>query len=120
MLQNQIVITNSELCYAHGRILYSTLRQYLSDRDISDRQGLTIIETGTARGFSSVCMAKALSDSDSSGKILTFDLISNEKEMFWNSVDDLEGQQTRLGLLKPWANLVEKFIVFIEGDSREL
>ena len=117
--KTQIVIKKSELCYAHGRILYSTLRQYLSDRDISDRQGLTIIETGTARGFSSVCMAKALSDSDSSGKILTFDLISNEKEMFWNSVDDLEGQQTRLGLLKPWANLVEKFIVFIEGDSRE-
>ena len=117
--KTQIVIKNSELCYAHGRVLYSALRKYLLDKDISKKQGLTIIETGTARGFSSVCMAKALSDSGSSGKILTFDLISNEKEMFWNSVDDLEGQKTRLELLKPWGDLVEKFIIFVEGDTRE-
>ena len=117
--KTQIVIKDSELCYAHGRVLYSALSKYLADQDISDKQGLTIIETGTARGFSSICMAKALSDSDSSGKILTFDLISNEKEMFWNSIDDLEGKQTRLELLKPWGNLVEKFIIFVEGDTRE-
>jgi len=30
-LHTQVVIKESELCYAHGRILYSTLSKYLSD-----------------------------------------------------------------------------------------
>ena len=57
----QIVIKKSELNYAHGRVLYSVLRNYLSTLS-KENKTINIVETGTARGFSSICMAKALSD----------------------------------------------------------
>jgi hypothetical protein len=62
-LHTQITIKKSELCYAHGRVLYTALSYYLSKQPLSFRsQRITIWETGTARGFSSLCMAKALYD----------------------------------------------------------
>ncbi len=112
--KTQIVIKDSKLCYAHGRILYAALSKYLSQQNSLIKQDLIIIETGTARGFSSLCMAKALSDLGSSGKILTFDLIPNERKMFWNCIEDLEGEKTRLELLSKWRELVDRFIIFIE------
>ena len=62
-LQTQIVIKKSPLNYAHGRVLYSLLRNYLRTNS-KKLKGLNIVETGTARGFSSLYMAKALFDSD--------------------------------------------------------
>jgi len=118
-LHTQIVIKKSKLCYVHGRVIYSALSKYLSTLNEQDKQGLTVIETGTARGFSSLCMAKALQDNNSSGKVLTFDLISNQEKMFWNCIDDLEGKKTRLKLLDYWKDLVDKHLIFIEGDTRE-
>ena len=118
-LHTQIVIKKSKLCYAHGRVLYSALSKYLSNLNEVDKTGITVIETGTARGFSSVCMAKAISDSNSNGKIITFDLISNEQLMYWNCIDDLEGMKSRQDLLSHWKNLVDKFIIFVEGNTRE-
>ena len=60
-LQTQIVIKSSPLCYAHGRVLYSALSSHLkSHPPNSTTQRITIWETGTARGFSALCMAKAL------------------------------------------------------------
>ena len=118
-LHTQIVIKRSKLCYAHGRVLYAALSRYLSSTNKTNEDGVTIIETGTARGFSSLCMAKALSDHNRTGKILTFDLIPNDELMYWNCIDDLDGMKTRLDLLNPWKNLVDNFIIFIEGNTRE-
>lgn len=118
-LHTQIVIKRSKLCYAHGRVLYAALSRYLSSTNKTNEDGITIIETGTARGFSSLCMAKALSDHNRTGKILTFDLIPNDELMYWNCIDDLDGMKTRLDLLNPWKNLVDNFIIFIEGNTRE-
>ena len=71
-----------------------------------------IWETGTARGFSSLCMSKALSDQKCSGTILTFDLLPHQTKMYWNCIDDQNGPLTRAELLKPWQNLVERYIIF--------
>ena len=62
-LHTQVVIKESPLCYAHGRVLYTALSKYLSERRVtSSTDRLTIWETGTARGFSALCMAKELND----------------------------------------------------------
>ena len=58
-LQTQVVIKGSEICYEHGRLLYAVLCDYISK---NLKSNLTIVETGTARGFSSICMAKAMED----------------------------------------------------------
>ena len=117
-LQTQVVIKGSELNYAHGRVLYSALRNYLEKRD-SNSKNISIIETGTARGFSSLCMAKALKDSEVEGNIITFDVLPHRKKMFWNCIaDHIVGIQTREELLKSWNDLMERYITFVEGYSQ--
>ena len=111
----QIVIKKSPLCYAHGRILYSTLCKYL---EVYDYRKINIWETGTARGFSALCMAKALSDMKISGTIITFDVLPHDSKMFWNCIDDFEGPKTRRELLNSWEELTEEYIIFHQGDTR--
>lgn len=116
-LRTQIVIKKSELNYAHGKILYSALRQYIS-RNQENLKNVVILETGTARGFSSLCMAKALNDSKIPGSIITFDVLPHTKKIYWNCVTDhLEGPITRKELIEPWSHLVNKYIIFHQGYS---
>lgn len=118
-LHTQIVIKKSELCYAHGRVLYSALSEYLNTipmQKVDER--ITIWETGTALGFSSLCMAKALQDQKRSGLILTFDVLPHKTPMYWNCIDDLNGPRSRAELLEPWKALVENYVVYHQGDSK--
>jgi predicted O-methyltransferase YrrM len=122
-LHTQIIIKKSRLNYQHGRLLYTTLRHYLTekirksgqlDSGQLDSGQLTILETGTARGFSAVVMAKALIDSGVAGKILTLDIVPHNAPLFWNCIDDHEGRKTRQELLSPWLEELEH-IIFIQG-----
>ena len=117
-LHTQIVVKKSPLCYAHGRVLYSALSRYLDTLELTE--SVNIVETGTARGFSSLCMARALQDKASDGKIVTLDILPHRFDMYWNCIDDLEGKKTRQKLLMPWKELVERYLVFLEGESRDL
>ena len=119
-LQTQIVVKKSELNYAHGRVLYTVLSNYLSTLK-QDVKTINIIETGTARGFSALCMAKALSDVGFEGSICTVDVLPHFTKMFWNSIaDHNEGSQTRNNMLKDWSDLVERYIIFIQGYTKHL
>ena len=118
-LHTQICVKKSPICYAHGRVLYSALSNYLAkSRVVSSADKVTIWETGTARGFSSLCMAKALNDNNQPGVILTFDRLPHKTPMFWNCIDDHEGPKTRLELLKPWEDLVQRYIIYHQGDTQ--
>ena len=119
-LHTQITIKKSTLCYAHGRVLYSTLSSYLQNlnKDLKTEK-IFILETGTARGFSAICMAKALEDNNRDGLILTYDVLPHSIKMFWNSIsDNLCGPQTRSELLNYWGDLCQKYILFNQGDTR--
>ena len=116
-LHTQIVKKKSKLNYYHGRLLYSFLRKYIEENKYLG--SITILETGTARGFSSLCLSKALEDSMMEGKIFTIDLIPNNKKIYWNCVDDCEGQKTRLELLHNWKNEL-KNVVFLTGDCSKV
>ena len=117
-LHTQVVIKESPLCYAHGRLLYTTLSNYINkQKNLSPVNRITIWETGTARGFSSICMAKALYEHKQAGAILTFDVLPHNIKMYWNCIDDIEGPKTRRELLKPWEFLLENYIIFHQGDT---
>jgi len=109
-LHTQIVVKKSPLCYAHGRILYSALSRYLSENPLLSK--INILETGTARGFSSLCMARALSDMGRHGSIMTFDVLPHRAPIYWNCIDDINGKRSREALLAPWADLVHEYLVF--------
>ena len=113
-LATQVVPKDEQLDWSHGYLLYAALGSYLR-RTPSDRP-VTIFETGTARGFSAICMAQALRDAGRAGTILTVDILHAERPIYWNSIADVEGPRTRLELLEPWAGLVEDHVVFLRGD----
>tara|TARA_B100000780_G_C21100455_1_gene444057 strand:- start:207 stop:1067 length:861 start_codon:yes stop_codon:yes gene_type:complete len=116
----QIVVKKSELNYAHGRVLYTILRNYLATLKHNSKT-INIVETGTARGFSAMCMAKALHDSSFEGSICTIDVLPHFKKMFWNcATDHIKGDQTRHDLLSNWSDLAERYIVFIQGFTKHM
>ena len=100
------MVKESPLCYAHGRVLYSALSRYLDTLELTE--SVNIVETGTARGFSSLCMARALQDKARDGKIITLDILPHRFDMYWNCIDDLGGKKTRQELLTPWKELVSE------------
>lgn len=119
-LHTQVILKDSPICYAHGRVLYGALSRYLKDHPSqSPADRVTIIETGTSRGFSALCLAKALRDQERAGAILTFDMLPHNKSMYWNCIDDWDsGMLTRAELLRPWRDLLTDYIVFNQGDTR--
>jgi predicted O-methyltransferase YrrM len=116
-LKTQIVKKKSKLNYSHGRALYSILCNYLQniiDKNINEN--VTILETGTARGFSAICMSKALNDKKISGKVITIDVLGHYKKMFWNCIEDETGQKSRFELISKWQKELEN-IIFLQGRS---
>jgi len=111
-LQN--VFKKNKNSYVHGYLLYSYLAEYLEENSLNNKiQPINILDIGTARGFSSLCLAKALNDKNKSGKIFTFDILPNRSSFIWNSHTDISiGPISRMQLLKPWSELVEKYLVF--------
>jgi hypothetical protein len=114
-LLTQVSIKKAGVCYYHGRLLYATLYRYAAEHPAEQ---LTIVETGTARGFGTLCLARALADANAAGKIFTFDVLPHEIPIFWNSISDARGPTTRAELLVPYASLLERFAVFSRGSTR--
>ncbi len=112
----QVVIKDSEINYQHGRVLYTELSKYINKIQTNY---LNILETGTARGFSSLCMAKSLSDMKQKGRIFTIDILPHNKKIIWNCVEDINGFKTRQELLSKWSDLTRD-IKFIEGKSMQV
>ena len=119
-LHTQVCIKKSKINYQHGRALYTTLRDYINEYKKNFSQKINIVETGTARGFSAICMSKALNDSKNiKGEIHTIDLLPVNKAMYWNIIDDNEKKKTRRELLEKWPNEL-KNINFIEGKTKNV
>lgn len=99
--------------YHHGRVLYSTLRQLFSTHPNVDL--FTLFETGTARGFSSICMAKASIDSNVPVQIITLDVLPHHKPIYWNSSSDVDGKYSRHHILSQNFNQEYQRITFLTG-----
>ena len=113
-LITQTCIKNSSLNFNHGRILYSLVSKYIEENIKNSNKNLTILETGTARGFSAICLSKAINDQNIKGKVITIDCISHNEKMFWNCIKDFEGERTREELLSQWQEELNN-IVFVQG-----
>ena len=120
-LHTQVVIKKEEINFFHGRLLYSLLSKYINEKKLKEKdlEPLLIFETGTARGFSSICMAKALNDNNFPGCITTLDCIPHQKKIYWNCIDDHDGPKSREELLMKWENELKK-IIFIQGWTDEI
>lgn len=117
-LHTQVVIKASPLCWQHGRVLFTSLSNWLNENTIEVIPVVTIWETGTARGFSALCMSKAIEEQGRVARIITFDVLPHNQKMFWNCIDDHDGPKSRSELLRPWENLSSKYVIFYQGDSK--
>ena len=111
----QVVVKDAELNYQHGRLLYSVFSYYLKNRG-SSNGCVYVFETGTARGFSAVCMSKALRDKNVQGVITTVDILPHDVPMFWNCVDDLDGRKSRREILNPWEEYLSS-VIFVQQET---
>ena len=110
----QVVNKKSEINIDHGRLLYSILSRFIKDKNIQD---INIVETGTARGFSAICMCKSLIDLDVNGRIFSYDILPHTEKRYWNIIDDHSGKKTRRELLQKWHNIINNKIIFVTGLS---
>ncbi len=116
-LYTQICIKKSELNFQHGKLLYSSLSKYINDIKSNypeENIPIIVLETGTARGFSSICMSKAFSDNNANGTIITIDCVPHNERLLWNSINDLNGPKSREENLSDWEKELSR-IVFIQG-----
>lgn len=118
-LSTQIVIKNEELNYFHGRVLYSVLSKYINNQINKKEENINILETGTARGFSAICMSKAINDNKAFGKIISLDCIAHNQKIFWNCITDTEGPKTRSQLLDKWPREISN-ILFLQGWTKSV
>jgi len=112
-LHTQVVVKTSKICYQHGRILFSTLCNYIENNNIKK---INILDVGTARGFSAVVLASALDKMNAKGEITTIDPLPHYHKMYWNCIDDLESKKSRSEILSPYNPLVNMYINFLEGE----
>ena len=109
----------SKPMYIHGYVITSALQKYLNENKDIDK--INILETGTARGFSSVIIATILKQNNKDGIIHTFDLIKHDKPEFDNCLKakQLKKKLSRKQILEEWNQLVNDYIVFHTGDSKK-
>ena len=114
----QICIKGSRPLYLHGFIITSALYNYINTNKINN---INILETGTARGFSSICMATILKDLNINGKIYTIDFLKHHEKIIWNCIDaPNKKEETRYNLLEKWSCLRDNYINFLEGYSKDV
>lgn len=114
-LSTQVVVKTNPLDWNHGRVLYAALCERLG---VDSHPFTIILETGTARGYSSVVMSRALLDCNVPGVVFTVDRIAHQQEMMWNCIHDHDGPRSRAQLLTSWPDEVSQ-IVFIELDTED-
>jgi hypothetical protein len=101
----------------HGLLLYGLVKA-LAPR--------CVVDVGTARGYTAVVMAKALEDAGVEGRVFTIDYVGNDQPRDWHvakqpKADPAWGRLvSRRELLAPFADLVDRRIVFLTGRSRDM
>ena len=95
-----------------GALLHYILKNYLEEK----KENITILEVGTARGFSSLCMSLALKDYKYQSKILSLDVISNDTKFFQKTFFGNK-KVSRKDILGHLDNELVDKIIFLQGDS---
>jgi predicted O-methyltransferase YrrM len=86
--------------WQHGRVLYSLARKV--GELWRDAEAVTLVDIGTAKGFSALCMAWGLSDAGARGVVHSFDVIDPLERVERNTVAELDGLKNVPELVEPF------------------
>lgn len=87
--------------WQHGRVVYATARKRF-EALAGTMQPVTMLDIGTAKGFSALCALWAMRDSKMHGKVHSVDVRDPTSTDPKNSVADFYGPQTLAQVLEPW------------------
>lgn len=93
--------------WQHGRVLYAALRHRLAAWTTS--APASVLDIGTAKGFSALCMHWALVDSGIAGRVHSVDVVHPDAAAWRNTVAEV-GRDQPLSLpeiLAPWGEALE-------------
>lgn len=87
--------------WQHGRVLYALTRQYLSD---SCELCWNLLDIGTAKGFSALCLQWALNDHAGEGTegVTSVDVIDPLSRVARKTIAEIDGLLTLHETLEPW------------------
>lgn len=84
--------------WQHGRVLYASARRQFAQAD----GPVNILDVGTAKGFSALCLQWALRDSPASLGVVSVDVLSPDGRVKRNTVAECDGYKTLAETLEPW------------------
>jgi hypothetical protein len=100
--------------WQHGRVIYAAVRAYLAEHKGSFYR---VLDIGTAKGFSALCLQRALIDADPRiVKLVTsVDVLPPRERVYRNTVAELDGLKTLAEILLPWPEASE--IGFVQSTG---
>lgn len=84
--------------WQHGRVIYSLTRHYLDARE----GPVTLLDIGTAKGFSALCLEWARVDAGVPGAVHSVDVLDPDAAVRRNTVAECDGLKTLRQILAPW------------------
>lgn len=100
--------------WQHGRILYAAARRYLASRS---GEPVLLLDIGTAKGFSALCLQWALDESSAVGAVVSVDVLDPMGTERRNSVLECDGPKTLAQFLEPWTEAQR--ITFLKSTGLE-
>ena len=85
--------------WQHGRVLYAAARNYCTR---IAPEPVTILDIGTAKGFSALCLTWAALDAGLAHRVVSVDVVDPAERVFRNSVREERGPLTVAEYLEPW------------------
>jgi predicted O-methyltransferase YrrM len=86
-------------CWQHGRVVYAAARLYLAT---DERNGVVLLDIGTAKGFSALCLLWAAQDAGVPASVWSCDVIDPASRVPRNTVAECDGMKTLVETLAPW------------------
>lgn len=106
-------------CWQHGRLLYSALCSYIegSKTGTSSAAPLRIVDIGTAKGFSALCMAKACMDMMTPFRITSIDVIDPDSRVPRNTIAEVDAHRTLHEILEPFPESLTIDFVWAKAEN---
>ncbi len=98
--------------WQHGRVLYAVTRQYLSQDPATFR---LLLDIGTAKGFSALCLQWAVDDAHARGQVVSVDVIDPTERRPRNTIAECDGYLTLAETLRPWPEAMDISFVCSTG-----
>lgn len=85
--------------WQHGRVIYAMTRRYLEGYGHGP---VSILDIGTAKGFSALCFKWAVSDASAAAHIVSVDVLEPTAKVKRNTVAEVDGFKTLHETIAPW------------------